>query len=62
MKQEEDIDLNCGEIVDGTASVDQVGGQLFQLMLDTASGVKSKSEQHGYGQSEFVPWYVGAVM
>ena len=62
VKQEEDIDLNCGEIVDGTASVDEVGAQLFQLMLDTASGAKSKSEQHGYGQSEFVPWYVGAVM
>jgi altronate hydrolase len=29
-KQEEDIDLNCGEIVDGTASVDEVGGQLFR--------------------------------
>jgi altronate hydrolase len=61
-KQEEDIDLNCGEIVDGTASVDEIGGKLFQLMLDTASGTKSKSERHGYGQSEFVPWYVGAVM
>ena len=24
-------------------------------MLDTASGAKSKSELHGYGQSEFVP-------
>ena len=62
MKQEEDIDLNCGEIVDGTASVDEIGERLFQLMLDTASGAKIKSEQHGYGQSEFVPWYVGAVM
>ncbi len=31
-------------------------------MLATASGAKSKSEQHGYGQSEFVPWYLGAVM
>jgi altronate hydrolase len=31
-------------------------------MLDTRRGTKSKSEQHGYGQSEFVPWYVGAVM
>ena len=30
--------------------------------LATASGVKSKSEKHGYGQSEFVPWYLGAVM
>jgi altronate hydrolase len=31
-------------------------------MLDTASGHKTKSELHGYGQSEFVPWQVGAVM
>ena len=61
-KQEEDIDLNCGGIADGNASVDEIGEQLFRLMLDTASGAKSKSEQHGYGQSEFVPWYVGAVM
>jgi len=62
VKQEEDIDLNCGEIVDGTSTVAATGERLFQLMLDTASGTKSKSELHGYGQNEFVPWYVGAVM
>jgi altronate hydrolase len=62
VKQQEDIDLNCGEIADGTASVDEIAEKLFRLMLDTASGQKSKSERHGYGQSEFVPWYVGAVM
>ncbi|MEP6658164.1 MAG: altronate dehydratase family protein [Betaproteobacteria bacterium] len=61
-RQEEDIDLNCGEIADGTASVDEIGDALFRLMLETASGAKSKSERHGYGQSEFVPWYLGAVM
>ena len=61
-RQEEDIDLNCGEIVDGGATVPQIGERLFQLMLDTASGARSKSERHGYGQNEFVPWYVGAVM
>ncbi len=62
VKQEEDIDLNCGEIADGTASIDDVAAKLFRLMLETASGQKSKSEIHGYGQSEFVPWYLGAVM
>jgi len=62
VRQEEDIDLNCGEIADGLASVDETGEQLFRLMLETASGAKSKSERHGYGQSEFVPWYLGAVM
>jgi altronate hydrolase len=62
VRQEEDIDLNCGDIVDGTATVQGTGEQLFRLMLETASGTKSKSERHGYGQSEFVPWYLGAVM
>jgi altronate hydrolase len=62
VKQEEDIDLNCGEIVDGNATVDETGRRLFDLMLRTASGEKTKSELHGYGQSEFVPWYLGAVM
>ena len=61
-RQEEDIDLNCGEIADGTASIAELGERLFRLMLETASGQKSKSERHGYGQSEFVPWYLGAVM
>jgi altronate hydrolase len=62
VRQEEDIDLNCGEIVDGTASVAEVGERLFAMMLATASGTHTKSELHGYGQNEFVPWYVGAVM
>ena len=62
IKQEEDIDLNAGEIADGNTSVDRVGERLFELMLATCSGEKTKSEKHGYGQSEFVPWYVGAVM
>jgi altronate hydrolase len=62
VRQEEDIDLNCGDIVDGAATVQGSGERLFRLMLETASGSKSKSERHGYGQSEFVPWYLGAVM
>ena len=61
-RQEEDIDINCGEIVDGTSTVAEMGERFFRLMLETASGRKSKSELHGYGQNEFVPWYLGAVM
>jgi altronate hydrolase len=61
-KQEDDIDLNCGEIIDGSSTIVEMGQRIFELVLATASGVKSKSERHGYGQSEFVPWQVGAVM
>ena len=41
---------------------DAVGERIFRLMLETASGRATKSEQHGYGQNEFVPWQLGAVM
>jgi len=62
LRQEEDMDINCGEIVDGTVSIATMGQRIFDLVLATASGTQSKSEQHGYGQNEFVPWQLGAVM
>ena len=61
-RQEEDMDINCGEIIDGSSSVQEMGQRIFELVLATASGEQSKSERHGYGQNEFVPWQVGAVM
>jgi altronate hydrolase len=61
-RQEEDMDINCGEIIDGQASIAEMGERIFRLVLATASGEASKSERHGYGQNEFVPWQVGAVM
>ncbi|GCL66306.1 UxaA family hydrolase [Pseudaquabacterium pictum] len=61
-KQQEDMDINCGGIVDGDETVDEAGERIFQLMLATASGQATKSELHGYGQNEFVPWQLGAVM
>jgi altronate hydrolase len=60
--QSDDIDLNCGEIIDGKYSIDEMGQKIFQEIIDCASGVKTKSELLGYGQSEFVPWQLGAVM
>ena len=61
-RQKDDIDINCGTIVDGTQSIAQVGEIVFERMLAVASGERTKSEMHGYGQSEFVPWQLGAVM
>jgi altronate hydrolase len=60
-RQQEDIDLNCGGIIDGTATIEETGEEIFRLMLDCASGKKSKSELHGYGQNEFVPWQLSVV-
>jgi len=62
MRLEEDMDINCGQIADGSKTVDQMGQEIFQLWLDVASGQQSKSESFGYGDHEFVPWQIGAVM
>ncbi|EGY62512.1 D-galactarate dehydratase / Altronate hydrolase, C terminus [Ralstonia pickettii] len=56
------MDYDCGGIVDGRLSIAQAGEALFQLMLATASGTRTKSELNGLGDNEFVPWQLGAVM
>ena len=61
-KQEEDMDINCGKIVDGTASIEEVGQEIFEYILQVASGKQSKSEQWGYGEDEFAPWVLGPTM
>ncbi len=61
-RMEDDMDINCGAILDGSLSVQESGEQIFKLLLATASGEPSKSERHGFGQDEFVPWYIGAVV
>ena len=61
-RQEDDMDINCGAIVDGTTSIDAMGREIFDRVLAAASGTPTKSERHGYGQNEFVPWQIGAVM
>lgn len=58
---EEDMDLNCGTILDGEKTIEQVGEEIFQLMLRTASGKASKSELLGLGDNEFVPWHIGIM-
>ncbi len=57
----EDMDLNCGEILDGTATMAQMGERIFAQMLRIASGERSKSELLGLGDHEFVPWNIGVV-
>jgi altronate hydrolase len=59
---EEDMDVNCGTIVDGVETLEQVGERIFRLILETASGKKTKSELLGFGEDEFAPWVVGATM
>ena len=61
-RMQDDIDINCGAILDQELSVAECGRLIFESILTTASGEKSKSELLGYGSNEFVPWKIGAVI
>ncbi len=61
-RMSDDMDVNAGVIVDDGATIEQVGTQIFELLLEVASGKPSLSEAQGLGDFEFVPWQVGAVM
>jgi altronate hydrolase len=58
----EDMDINCGDIVDAGVSLQAKGQEIFEIIVRTASGERSKSEGLGMGNDEFAPWYLGAVM
>ncbi|KPJ77496.1 MAG: galactonate dehydratase [Deltaproteobacteria bacterium SG8_13] len=58
----DDMDVNCGVIIDGDRSVEELGELIFRQILETASGRKTRSEQHGFGDCEFVPWHIGAIL
>ena len=57
-----DMDFDCGGIVEGRETIEEAGAALLQLMIATASGQASKSEENGLGDNEFLPWQLGAVM
>lgn len=59
---EEDMDINCGTVIDGSSTLADVGEAVFQKMLSVASGEKTKSEILDFGDAEFVPWQIGAQM
>jgi altronate hydrolase len=60
-RMSEDMDLNCGRIVDGTATVTQVGDEIFERIIAVASGETTVSEELAIGQEEFIPWQLGTV-
>jgi altronate hydrolase len=59
---QEDMDINCGVALNGEVGMQELGENIFRMILETASGKKTKSENLGMGNNEFAPWHIGAVM
>jgi altronate hydrolase len=60
-RMEDDMDIDAGTILTGQ-SVEEVGREIFEMILAVASGQKTKSERHGIGDEEFIPWTVGPTL
>jgi altronate hydrolase len=56
----DNMDVNAGTIADGDKSVERVGQEVFDLMLEVASGRRTCAERLGH--QEFVPWRIGPVL
>lgn len=59
---EEDMDINCGTILDGAETIDQCGARIFEKLLAVAGGERSKSEALDFGDDEFAPWSLGPII
>src|SRR6266702_1493997 len=61
-RMSDDMDINCGTIIDGTQTVQEAGALIFEEILAIASGKPTRSEIHGFGEEEFQPWLQGATL
>lgn len=59
-RMQDNMDVNAGAIADGERTIQEVGRDVFDLMLEVASGRKTCAERLGH--QEFVPWRIGPVM
>jgi altronate hydrolase len=57
----DDMDINAGTILTGS-SIEEIGREIFEEVLAVASGKQTRSEVHGIGEDEFVPWTIGAQL
>jgi altronate hydrolase len=56
-----DMDINCGVVIDGEATIPEMGQRIFEQLLRHASGERTRSEIGGMGTNEFVPWSIGVL-
>ena len=61
-RMNEDMDINCGAILDGAETLPQVAARIFETVIATASGKLTHSEELGFGEEEFQPWIMSAIL
>ncbi|MGC9971855.1 MAG: altronate dehydratase family protein [Bryobacteraceae bacterium] len=59
-RMRENMDVNAGLIAEGVKTVQEVGAEIFNLLLRVASGERTAAER--FSHQEFVPWRIGPVL
>ncbi|WP_293451535.1 altronate dehydratase family protein [Phenylobacterium sp.] len=60
-RMRDDMDVNCGDILEDGVSIADKGREIFEAIIDLAGGEPSASERHGFGDAEFTPWAPGVI-
>lgn len=60
-RMNDDMDFNAGKFLEGTP-IETAAEELLEQILAVASGTRTKSEQHGTTEAEFVIWHPGPVV
>ena len=55
------MDLDAGQVLAGVP-LEQVAGELLDLVVAVASGRPTKSEAQDVGETEFSPWHLGGIL
>jgi altronate hydrolase len=55
------IDFDAGPIIEGLQTVEQTGEALFEMLIDTASGIYTPKAV-ALGQNDFIPWKRGVSL
>ena len=59
-RMRDNMEINAGLIAEGEQSIQEVGREIFDMVMKAASGEKTCAERLGH--KEFVPWRIGPVL
>ena len=55
------IDFDCGEVISGVKTIEQLGEEILDLIIDVAGGRK-KTKANLLNQDDFIPWKRGVSL
>jgi altronate hydrolase len=55
------IDIDCGGVISGAKTIEQMGEEILEYIIDVASG-KITAKATALNQDDFIPWKRGVSL